>query len=344
MEELGLVVVKENFLVKLKNAFKRLFFREKIEIFAQEETTNEIVELQKIIDNDEFVQKEIVDARRAYRKYVINNTPSISKDILEYIKGKVQENQLEIRQLIKSNNDEFTYEELVEMIEKEITELELFKQRSSKTGCYNVPLGVVGVECSNSKESVKAILKAVSTRNAIIILHDNYNKYSTESLILLIVKECLKNFYIDDNIIQIFQYVEIDQSKLDKIITNESIQEADINNQKEQEINKIFIYQEDKKYEEEIKKEIARLQHSDEYKTYKINYISGNFGNIINYLNENIASAVCMYTNNSQKAYKFINWVNSPNVFVNTGIQNCNAINSKNEYYNKKYVLHEGVF
>lgn len=340
MEELGLVVVKENFLVKLKNAFKRLFVKENIEILNQEETTNELVKLQEITDDDEFVQKEIIDARRAFRKYVINNTPNISKDILQYIKEKVQENQLEIRQLIRVNNDEVTYEELIELIENEIATLELYKQKDSKTGCYNVPVGVVGVECSNSKESIKAILKAISTRNAVVVLHDNYNRYSTESLILLIVKECLKNFYIDDNIIQIFQYVEIDLSKLDKIILNEDIEE----DKRIQNNHEIYIYQEDKKYEGIIKKEISRLKKSDEYKSYKINYINGNFGSIIDYLNKNNLDAVCMYTNNRYKAYKFINWVNSPNIFINTGIQNCNVINSKNEYFNNKYVLHEDVF
>ena len=52
-----------------------------------------------------------------------------------------------------------------------------------------------------------------------------------------------------------------------------------------------------------------------------------------------------MYTSNTQKAYKFINWVNSPNVFVNTGIKKCAETQEiGGNFYNSKFVLHEDVF
>ena len=85
---------------------------------------------------------------------------------------------------------------------------------------------------------------------------------------------------------------------------------------------------------------LARECSKDEIKAIK-----GDFGNIIKFLNLNKSFAVCMYTNNSQKAYKFINWIDSPNVFVNTGINGCKDVtDAENEYYNFKYVLHEDVF
>ena len=341
MEEQGLVVVKDNFLSRLTNALKRFIFKGKMKDSLLEENTTDNIFIQEIIDNNEFVQKEILDARRAFRKYVINNTKNISTDILSYIEGKVKENQLEIRQLIRINNEDSSlYEDILKMIENEIKDVSKFKYKNTKTGRYNVPMGVIGIECENSIDSIKAIFKAISTRNSVIILHDKYNQYSTEALILLIIKECLKNFYIDDNIIQMFSKEEIDLSKLDNFIPKS----YDAVNKENKKIDTIYIYQENNKYEKAVKNEIARLESIDEFKTYKIKPIKGDFGNIVNYLNTNNSSAVCMYTDNSQKAYKFINWINSPNVFVNTGIKSCKEINNISDYYNSKYVLHEDVF
>ncbi|MCR5145839.1 MAG: hypothetical protein K6B70_00600 [Clostridia bacterium] len=353
MEEQGLVVVKENFLVKMTNAFKKLFGKNKIENITQlteidnipkqvesgENVTNKI-DFEEISNDNQFVQKEIIDARKAFRKYVINNNKNISADILTYIKERVKENQSEIEQLMIMNNDNISYEELLQMIENEIKDVSKYKHRNSKTGRYNVPIGVVGIECSTIKETVKAIFKSISTRNAVMILEQKYNKYSTEALVLLIVKESLKNFYIDDNIIQIFEKQEIDLSKLDRYVPkklDESTKKKDVG-------HTIYIYQENEKYQNQVQNEIQRLESNDEFKSFEIKPIKGEFGNIINFLNSNKSQAVCMYTDNSQKAYKFINWINSPNVFINTGIQTCKKINNISDYYNAKYVLHEGVF
>jgi len=336
MQEQGLVVVKDNFLTRITQSIKRFFFKGRMKDLLEDTNRPKI----KIIEsNEEFVQKEIVDARRAYRKYVINNNKNISKDVLSYISMKIEENEEKINQIIDINNDSITYQEIAEMIIEEKQQIAKFKAKNSKTGRYNVPVGVIGIECDNVEDSIKAMLKAVSTRNAVIILHNNFNIYSTESLILLIFKECLKNFYIDDNIIQMFEKEEIDLSKLDKLIKKDGkIVGKDVK-------NTIYIYQENKEYENEVQNEIERLQNNELYKSYEIKPIAGEFGDIVNYLNENEASAVCMYTNNTQKAYKFINWINSPNVFVNTGIKKCNdTIQENNDYFNSKFVLHEDVF
>lgn len=336
MQEQGLVVVKDNFLTRITQSIKRFFFKGRMKDLLEDTNRPKI----KIIEsNEEFVQKEIVDARRAYRKYVINNNKNISKDVLSYISMKIEENEGKIKQIIDINNDSITYQEIAEMVIEEKQQIVKFKAKNNKTGRYNVPVGVIGIECDNVEDSIKAMLKAVSTRNAVIILHNNFNIYSTESLVLLIFKECLKNFYIDDNIIQMFEKEEIDLSKLDKLIKKDGkIVGKDVK-------NTIYIYQENKEYENEVQNEIERLQNNELYRSYEIKPIAGEFGDIVNYLNENEASAVCMYTNNTQKAYKFINWINSPNVFVNTGIKKCNdTIQENNDYFNSKFVLHEDVF
>ena len=341
MAEQGLVVVKDNFFVRITRTLKRFFFNGKIKkIINQEEISNiPAVKIDFINQDTDFVQEEILNARRAFRKYVINNKKNIAEDIFLYILKKLQENETKIKEIIEINSDSISYEDIISLVENEKKCINSFKLRNEKLGCYQVPLGVVGAICKDSKDVIINILKSISTRNAIIILHENYSKYSTESLVLLIVQECLKNFYIDHNIIQMFKKEEIDFNKLDRIIG--------LNNKENSEkcLNTIYIYQEDDSFESDVINELDRLKNIDKYKKYEIKAIKGDFGNIIKFLNLNKSFAVCMYTNNSQKAYKFINWIDSPNVFVNTGINGCKDVtDAENEYYNFKYVLHEDVF
>ncbi len=345
VQEDEIVIVKENFLLRIARSIREFFSKRKEKKLLLNNGNisekNEDEKIQQVPDNSDFTQLEILDARRAFRKYVINSNKDISNEILSYVSDKVKENEEKIKQIIEINKDTISYNDILELIENEKKMTQEFKMKDKKTGRYNVPYGVIGVECDNAMDAIENIFKAISTRNSIIVLHNNFNKYSTESLILLIVKECLKNFYIDDNIIQMFEKEEIDLTKLDKLI----VKEAQEGKEKNTVSNNIYIYQEDDGYEKIVLDEVNRLQSSEIYRSYNIKPIKGEFANVINYLNKNDAPAVCMYTNNAQKAYKFINWINSPNVFVNTGIKTYKSVSAKNsDYFNDKYVLHEDVF
>ena len=343
MENQELVIVKDSFLSKIAKAFKKIFSRDKdVELLLNEGNENNTIGTEvELIQGTKYVQLEILDARRAYRKYVINNNKNISNEIFDYIQNKLQENETEINKLIEINKDEISFENILEYLEKEKKNNGKFKLKNEKTGSYNVPIGVIGIECENAKDAIQSMFKAISTRNSIMVLHDNFSKYSTESLILLIIKECLKNFYVDENLIQMFEKEEIDLNSLDRVILNNKN-----NDVKTHKSNTIYIYQENDAFENDVRNEVERLQNNDRYKSYDIKPIKGEFGNVINYLNsQKEAPAVCMYTNNTQRAYKFINWINSPNVFVNTGIKkNIETSIISSNFYNSKYVLHEDVF
>ena len=344
MENQGIIEVKEGFLTRLTNTLKKILFRGKTnELLLSEgkEGQQDSEKVKLIKNNSDYVQLEILDARRAYRKYVINNDKNVSNDVFAYIENRIHENEKEIKKLIEINNDQISFEDILDCLNNERKNVNQFKSKNQKTGRYNVPIGVIGIECTCAKDSIEGIFKAISTRNSIILLHNNYSKYSTEALVLLITKECLKNFYIDDNIVQMFGKEEIDLTRLDKVIYKNG------ENITRDTSKTIYIYQENDEFKNEVQNEIERLKNDDIYKSYKIKPIKGDFGNVVNYLNNKSsnASAVCMYTKNTQKAYKFINWTNSQNVFVNTGIKNCKGFNnSNNEFFEPKFVLHEDVF
>lgn len=350
MEEQGLIVVKDNFINKVANFFRTFLFRRKNKEI-EELQTEENMELQEfkielIQKNEAFVQNEILNARRAFRKYSINNTKNISNDILNLILNKIKENENKIEKIIEINKDQLSYLNIEDIIKEEIENLNMYKSIDKKTYGYFMPIGVVGVECTNAKESIKALIKAVSTRNSIIVLHKNYNQYSTESLILLIIQECLKNFYVDDNIVQICEDIEIDHSSLDRIISNDDSKQNPKNYSKE-----IFIYQEDDLYEQIVKEEYEKIKELDKFLGYNVRVIKGEFSSVVNFLTTNKPFAVCMFTNNDQKAYKFMNWIDSSNVFINVGIENDICIENpdlynmkNNKYYELKKVVHKDIF
>ncbi len=344
-ENKQLIVPKKGFLIRVTHSIKKFFFKGKMKNLLLEDG-NKIeankAKIKFIHDNPEFVQEYISNARRAFRKYVINNSKSISIDIFSLIKEKIKENKSKIEELIKMNEDDVTYASILKMLEKEEKAVSEFKAKDKETERYNVPIGVIGVECDSSKNAIENIFKSIATRNSIIILHSHYNKYSTEALILLIVKECIKNFSVDDNIVQMYEDNVLQISQLDKLIKKGKNKDKPV---KELFSKTIYIYLENDEYEDEVMKEYDRLKKDENYKEYEIQLINGEFANIINFLNRNASYAVCMYTSNDQKAYKFINWIDSPNVFVNTGIQVLNEeFGKENKYYHCKYVLYKDVF
>ena len=184
----------------------------------------------------------------------------------------------------------------------------------------------------------------------------------------MIVKECLKKFHVDSNLIQILEKDEIDLDKLDKFISNENNFAAenmsrsrnksntknvsDIENKTNSEniyhtgneSRDIYIYEDSENYRENVISAFEKLRGTDEYKDYNIVPIQGDFANVINFLNDRKPLAVCMYTDSSQKAYKLMNWVNSPNIFINVDVPKVSMEKCDNCYYELKFVLHKDVF
>lgn len=352
MEEQGLVVVNDSFLTKITRFLRKIFSKRTTidgyfdEIEQVKKIENQ-VSYEHIKKDSEFVQKEILEARSAFRKYVINNKKNISLDILNYIEEKLYENESKIDKIIEINQNSITFEDILGLLQEYKQKINNFKLRNKKTGHYQVPIGVIGVRCNSIKDCIDNMFNAITTRNAIIILDENYNKYSTESLLLLIIKECLRNFYIDDNIVQMTTKGEINLNQVDKCVNfvNELSSKTDSKTSFENFENTIYLYKEDDSFEDEVKNEVEKLQNMEKYKRSKIQIITGDFANVVDFLNKSKTYAVCIYTNNSHRAYKFINWVNCENVFVNTGIKDPKIVSKgDNEYFMYKYVLHKDVF
>ena len=283
------------------------------------------------------IQEEIRYARSAFRKYVVNDTENIEQELFSIITTEIMNNQQNIEKIIEINEDNMTINDILDIIDAERKIKKKFKEE--KNDIYRMPIGVVGVGCRNTKECITYMLKAISTRNAIIILNDDLIKYRTEDLILLIIKQCLIRCNVDDDLIQMHYTEEIDLNKLDKVIYFDE-DKKDEKEVKKEEDNKeiIYMYKDSELFNYEIKSEYLKLIKNKEKTNREVKVISGKFVDVTKYLEHNKSNIVVIYTDNEENAYKLANWVNTDNVFVNTKLDKCirNKKDSKNLFKLKK--------
>lgn len=329
-ESMDLIEVKNNIFTKFINWLKNL--REK---FTYRKTDEEAEDIQNIVDEDKKYNNEIIiKAKSAYQNYVLNSDYKLGKDIYELIKERMAVNKDEIENLIEIEKVATTYSEIIQILEKEEKNLQDYKKTHimSKIDSkfmfsqYQVPVGIIAIKTNNYYVAIQNIFKAISTRNAIVVIEENYSDYSIEKLILLIVQEGLKKFNIDENIIQIVSKNSINEEELKAfdIIVSE---EGDTINKVE--TDKMYIYEEDEYFADIVEKEVKRLKISGK----DVEVLKGEMEDCIEKINKDKAFGVCIYTKDRKKAYRFINLVNSENVFFNGTLLNAKKNNKLNSVY-----------
>lgn len=280
--------------------------------------------------------------RMAANHYRLKNDNQLTENVLVYIEQRIQANQHEIEELIRLKKETVMYSKIHEMIKHEMEEdvkykaykqLEVNEQKFISTSLL-MPIGVVAVEAYDTIEVVKYIIRAIKTRNAIAISDAEYDEQSVKFLILEIIKEGLKKFEIDENLIMILPYEECFYSYFDKVIYTYNKQGKHLRQngyEKKKATNKKYIY-----IENEELKEIGLQDNRDEEKEI----IQGSVKEAIEKINEVPAMAAAIYTKDAEKAYHFINLVNSQNILVNTSLDNAKeAEKSQYELYEYRNIL-----
>lgn len=329
-ESKDLMEVKNNIFTKFINWIKS--FREK---FINTKT-NEVIEMPKNIVKEENIYNNeiIIKAKEAYKNYVLNSDYKLGENIYKLIKERITANKKEIENLIELNKDATTYSEIMQILEKEKQTLNEYKKTNVMSKIdnkfmfsqYQVPVGIIAIKTDNCYIAIQNIFKAICTRNAIVVIEDNYNEYSIEKLVLLIVQEAIKNFNIDENIIQI-----VDKN----LISEENLKAFDIIVSKQgdtiekSETDKMYIYQEDEYFTDIVENEVKRLKISGK----DVEVIKGEMEDCIEKINKDKTFGVCIYTKDRKKAYKFINLVNSENVFFNGTLLNAKKTKKLSSVY-----------
>ena len=338
-ESKELIEVKNNIFTKFINWLKNLRGK-----FAYTKTNEISTNVQNVENQEQNYNNEIIiKAKNAYKNYVLNSDYKLGEKIYSLIKERIKINQEQIEKLIEINRVATTYSEIIENLEKEEKNLKDYKKTNimSKIDSkfmfsqYQVPVGIIAVKTNSFYVAIENIFKAVGTRNAIVVIEENYNEHSIENLILLIVQEALKKFNINENIIQIVNKEEIKEQDLKAfdIIVSE-VGEA----LEKTETDKMYIYQEDEYFADIVKSEVEKLNSNG----MQVEVLIGEMEDCIEKINKDRAFGVCIYTKDRKKAYKFINLVNSENVFFNGTLLNAKKTNKiSNMYLTLKNLVYE---
>ena len=75
-----------------------------------------------------MMKDNIYKLKEASRDYRLNNLYELTKNVLGYIKDRIKANESEIRNLINLQKEDITYEDIFNIISKEIEEDDSYKR------------------------------------------------------------------------------------------------------------------------------------------------------------------------------------------------------------------------
>jgi gamma-glutamyl phosphate reductase len=333
-----LVVEKEN---GIFNKIKNLFFKITGKYSKTDRLNIECVNIQKLKDTQTNIY--IQNAKKAFENYAVATEYQISEKICEYLKERIKLNKDNIQEIIKLAHANITFEEILNILQQEYEEIYKYKQTIKSIKIdekyalseYLAPLGVIAVETEEVTNIISNIFKAISTRNAIILLSNKCIPYGLENLILVIVQEALNKFGIDSNIIQILKPENIpneDREKIDVLVTYDGQVVTKIKQ------DKLYIYKHDDYFNEVINEEVKKLKELGK----NVEVLTGDIDACIDKINEGINEGVSIYTQDRKQGYMFINKVHSKNVFFNATLQNItDTTKSDLIYYMAKNIICE---
>lgn len=279
--------------------------------------------------------------KKASDNYILNNDYEITERLLTYIQERISANKKEIEELIDIRKENITYEDIENVIKDEISQdikyknykkMYINKDKFISTSLL-MPVGTIAVEAFDTIEAIRYFIKAIKSRNSIAISDVEYDEQSVKFLVLAIIKEALKKFNIDENLIMILPYEECFYDYFDKIIYtyNKTGEKLSENKYENKEItDKKYIYIENKELEENA--------INDNPQEKELLY--GELEKTIEKINSSYSKAAIIYTKNPEIAYRFINLAHSKNVLVNASLQNVKDTNkSPDEMYEYKNIV-----
>ena len=160
-----------------------------------------------------------------------------------------------------------------------------------------------------------------------------YSENDLKNAILLILKNALEKYEIDSNLLNIVPYEECKNEWFDKVILEDENKIVS---------NKLFsdysyIYLENESFASMAVNDLSRLSN----KGKQVEIIKGTFEDVLNKINGEELFSTCIYTENRELAYNFINLAQASNVFVNASLEEAEELeNIEDEFYMKKKIMY----
>ncbi len=270
----------------------------------------------------------------AFEKYLIDEREELTENVLSYIYERINANKDEIEKVMIINKASFSFDELLKTIKEEsdyiaqpygrtiIKDKFMFSQ-------VQVPVGLIAIQTSETLEIIKYWIKAINTRNAVCVSSPSFSETSVEALLLIILKEALYKFEIDNELIQYLPFEECFYEYFDKVIYTHDVDDTILapiqiteKDFEKSQREKSFVYVEC----EDLRNEAMHNVESEILSNI-------DFDTVIKQIDG--AKCASIYTKNSELAYSFINLANCGNVFVNTLTENSTDVLISNDLFYK---------
>lgn len=285
--------------------------------------------------------EEIKLLNNVFKIYNLNDTPDLSKKVLDYILLRLIANKANFEKMIEILKAEISFNDIINAFNEAYKKNDFYKKSNSYkqgvdyySGNFPVPIGNIVVETNNVLDVIKYFVGGIKSRNTITISQTEYYELSLSNMVLIIFIEALAKFNISRNTLMILPFEECLYEEFDEII---EIENGNVNIKQKGFSQKNIIYIEDHVFDSEINAEIERL------KARKINFeiIDGNLEYVLDIIKQEKPKGVAIYTKNPNVAYDFITLANSQNVFVNSSLLNTEELNNKtNKFYYKKKIMY----
>lgn len=350
MKETKAIVENKNDLWnRVKRWFNNYFNNKENSIKEQEKTVNINMDNENIEESINIIKENsniIEKAKKAFENFALNENIQLEQEIYNIVEERIEANKQQIERLIELTKEETSYENILNILKEESKNINEYKKtiRMIKTednflfSTYQVPLGIIGIELETTEEKIRQIFKAITTKNAIIIVEGKENIRRVDKLIMLIVKSCLTKLGMDENIVQIVSKEEIseqDKNELDMYITEKK------NKIMKKETDMMYIYEQDESLKNEVEEDYKRLKFSGK----KVEIIRNTYmDKAIEKINKTKSYGVSIYTKDGEIAYKFTNLVRSKNVFFNSTLLNmAETEDTQNEYFTLKNIMNKHI-
>lgn len=279
--------------------------------------------------------------KKAYGSYNLNSDEKISNKVLKFAKKRLLKNQKDLETLIEVFKEKISFEDLISCFEKEMEEPDLYKKEKVMKkvgeefyyGTYTTSVGNILVETTSSLSTLKYFVKGIKSRNSITISDIEYHENDLKNAILLIFQNALEKYKVDANLLNIIPFEECSNEMFDKVIYEE--ERKVVSNKIQTEYS--YIYLENENFASMAVNDLSRLSNRGR----QVEILKGEFRDVINRINSEITFSACIYTENRDLAYNFINLTQASNVFVNASLDEAEKLESiEDEFYTKKKIMY----
>jgi len=162
----------------------------------------------------------------AYETYFTDSRENITKQILNYVRQIIIENEDILEKMIILYREKFTLLDIYRTFDEAVNEKEIYKAKKTYKkredgfvhGVQTTSVGTIAIECSDTLETLRYLVKAIKSRNAVAISDVYFDELSIKSALFVFFCEALERYQLDKNLIMLVPFEECYYENFDRVI------------------------------------------------------------------------------------------------------------------------------